>query len=70
VTGPDVVHAVRARSRSNIPAVVITGDTGFRDQEEFVVLHKPVATEVLQRALWDACHTDGMLSREPLLTEN
>jgi PAS domain S-box-containing protein len=70
VTGPEVVQAIRARAKSNIPAVVITGDTGLRDQEELVVLYKPMAPEVLQRALWDACHEGGKLPGKLPLTEN
>lgn len=55
-SGIDVVHAVRQVCGSDIPAVIITGDTSAESINQIVasrlkILHKPLDTDVLQNVL-------------------
>jgi signal transduction histidine kinase/CheY-like chemotaxis protein len=56
VTGVDVVHAVRKAMGSDVPAIIVTGDTSLQGINEasasgFKVLHKPLDPSMLQAAM-------------------
>ncbi len=60
-TGYDVITAVRARYRSDLPAFLITGDTDPKllrrmTDRGIVVLHKPLSLETMQASLEDLTH--------------
>jgi signal transduction histidine kinase/ActR/RegA family two-component response regulator len=56
VTGVDVVRAIRQALGSDVPAIIVTGDTSLQGINEasasgFQVLHKPLDTATLQAAI-------------------
>jgi signal transduction histidine kinase/ActR/RegA family two-component response regulator len=68
-TGPQAIDAVRARSGWSVPAIIVTGDTAA-DRLRLAVgsgmtlLHKPVGSVTLQRALVRALPS-GALDDDP-----
>jgi CheY-like chemotaxis protein len=58
-TGPQAIEAVRARLGRAVPAIIVTGDTAADRLRTAVgsgmtLLHKPVGSVLLQRALAQA----------------
>ena len=54
--GVDVIRQLRAEYNDDVPAILITGDTGSErlrevQQSGFLVLHKPVATGKLRATI-------------------
>jgi signal transduction histidine kinase/ActR/RegA family two-component response regulator len=69
-TGPQAIEAVRAQSGREVPAIIITGDTGADRLRAAVgsgmtLLHKPVGSLQLQRALAQALQGPAQVEDAP-----
>lgn len=55
VTGISLIEDARRQTGLRLPAIVITGDTCVRSRSDLMVLHKPVAPDLLKKTLVDIC---------------